>query len=269
MIVLLFKQQLVRFLFIIWFFVIQTLFGQGQIKMAHSHNDYLKEKPLLSALKNNFKSIEVDVFLLNSELYVGHNWLQLRRNKTIEKLYLDQLWEIYNENNGTIYEKNIPLYLLVDFKTASDKTYRTLLTKLNKYKPMLTRVISDSLIQGAVTIIISGDKPDVDEFKKKSNRITFLDGRFSDIGMNIPNDIMPLISMSWLDHFQWKGLGEMPKKQIVVLDEIINAVHLEEKHIRFWATPDNKNAWIVLEHAGVDLINTDKINEYSNFRKSN
>ena len=65
---------------------------------------------------------------------------------------------------------------------------------------MLTRVISDSLIQGAVTIIISGDKPGVDEFKKKSNRITFLDGRFSDIGMNIPNDIMPLVSMSWLDH---------------------------------------------------------------------
>ena len=266
---LLFKQQLVRFLFIIWFFVPQTLFGQSHIKMAHSHNDYLNEKPLLSALNNNFKSIEVDVFLLNSELYVGHNWLQLRRNKTIEKLYLDQLWEIYNENNGTIYEKNITLYLLVDFKTASDKTYRALLTKLNKYKPMLTRVISDSLIQGAVTIIISGDKPDVGEFKKKSNRITFLDGRFSDIGMNIPNDIMPLISMSWLDHFQWKGFGKIPKKQSVILDEIITAVHLEKKYIRFWATPDNKNAWAVLEHAGVDLINTDKISEYSNYKLSN
>ncbi len=62
---------------------------------------------------------------------------------------------------------------------------------------MLTRVVSGSLIQGAVTIIISGDKPDVDEFKKETERITFLDGRFSDIGMNIPNDIMTLISMSW------------------------------------------------------------------------
>ena len=156
------------FLFIVWFLVPLNLLGQSPIKMAHSHNDYLNEKPLLNALKNNFKSIEVDVFLLNTELYVGHNWLQLRRNKTIEKLYLDHLWEIYNENNGTIYENNNPLYLLVDFKTASDKTYQTLLTKLKKYKPMLTRVISDSLIQGAVTIIISGDKPSVDDFKKTS-----------------------------------------------------------------------------------------------------
>ena len=266
MIVLLFKQQLIRFLFLIWFLVPPNLFGQGQIKMAHSHNDYLNEKPLLSALKNNFKSIEVDVFLLNSELYVGHNWLQLRRNKTIEKLYLDPLWRLYNENHGYIYENNIPLYLLVDFKTASDKTYQTLLTKLKKYKPMLTRVISDSLIQGAVTIIISGDKPEVDEFKKTSNRITFLDGRFSDIGMKIPNDIMPLISMSWLDHFQWNGLGELSKKQSAVLDKIITAVHIENKHIRFWATPDNKNAWMVLDRAGVDLINTDKVSEFSNYK---
>tara|TARA_B100001250_G_scaffold47070_1_gene36874 strand:+ start:2939 stop:3742 length:804 start_codon:yes stop_codon:yes gene_type:complete len=267
--VLLFKQQLVRFLFIVWFLVPANLFGQNPIKMAHSHNDYLNEKPLLSAIENNFKSIEVDVFLFNSELYVGHNWLQLRRNRTIEKLYLDHLWEIYNENNGSIYENNIPLYLLVDFKTVSDKTYRTLLTKLNKYKPMLTRVISDSLIQGAVTIITSGNKPSVDKFEKESNRIAFLDGRFSDIGMNTPNDIMPLISMSWSDHFQWKGFGKMPKKQSVVLDEIITAVHLEKKHIRFWATPDNKNAWTVLERAGVDLINTDKISEYSNYKISN
>ena len=266
---LLFKQQLIKFLFFVWFLVPPNLFGQSQIKMAHSHNDYLNEKPLLNALKNNFKSIEVDVFLLNSELYVGHNWLQLRKNKTIEKLYLEPLLKIYNENSGYIYKNNIPLYLLVDFKTAYEKTYPTLLAKLDKYKPMLTRVVSDSLIQGAVTIIISGDKPSVDDFKKTSNRIAFLDGRFSDIGMNTPNNIMPLISMSWLDHFQWKGFGKIPKKQSVVLDEIITAVHLEKKHIRFWATPDNKNAWAVLEHAGVDLINTDKISEYSNYKISN
>ena len=67
---LLFKQQLISFLFIVWFLVPPNLFGQGPVKMAHSHNDYLNEKPLLNALKNNFKSIEVDVFLFISELWV-------------------------------------------------------------------------------------------------------------------------------------------------------------------------------------------------------
>ena len=269
LIVLLSKQQLIKFLFVALFLISQHLFAQNPVKMAHSHNDYLNDKPLLSALENSFKSIEVDVFLLRSELYVGHNWLQLRKNKTIEKLYLDHLWQKYNENSGSIYKNNIPLYLLVDFKTSSNKTYLALLTKLEKYKPMLTRVVSGSLIQGAVTIIISGDKPDVDEFKKETERITFLDGRFSDIGMNISNDIMPLISMSWLDHFQWDGIGKLPKNQRAVLDKIIKAVHLEDKHLRFWATPDNKNSWMTLEQAGVDLINTDKINEFSNYKTSN
>ena len=269
LIVLLSKQQLIKFLFVVLFLISQHLFAQNPVKMAHSHNDYLNDKPLLSALENSFKSIEVDVFLLMSELYVGHNWLQLRKNKTIEKLYLDHLWQKYNENSGSIYKNNIPLYLLVDFKTSSNKTYLALLTKLEKYKPMLTRVVSGSLIQGAVTIIISGDKPDVDEFKKETDRITFLDGRFSDIGMNISNDIMPLISMSWLDHFQWDGIGKLPKNQRAVLDKIIKAVHLEDKHLRFWATPDNKNSWITLEQAGVDLINTDKISEFSNYITSN
>ena len=251
------------------FLISQHLFAQNPVKMAHSHNDYLNDKPLLSALENSFKSIEVDVYLLMSELYVGHNWLQLRKNKTIEKLYLDHLWQKYNENSGSIYKNNIPLYLLVDFKTSSNKTYLALLTKLEKYKPMLTRVVSGSLIQGAVTIIISGDKPDVDEYKKETDRITFLDGRFSDIGMNISNDIMPLISMSWLDYFQWDGIGKLPKNQRAILDKIIKAVHLEDKHLRFWATPDNKNSWMTLEQAGVDLINTDKINEFSNYKTSN
>ena len=269
LIVLLSKQHLIKFLFVVLFLISQHLFAQNPVKMAHSHNDYLNDKPLLNALENSFKSIEVDVFLLMSELYVGHNWLQLRKNKTIEKLYLDHLWQKYNENSGSIYKNNIPLYLLVDFKTSSNKTYLALLTKLEKYKPMLTRVVSDSLFQGAVTIIISGDKPDVDEFKKETERITFLDGRFSDIGMNISNDIMPLISMSWLDHFQWDGIGKLPKNQRAVLDKIIKAVHLEDKHLRFWATPDNKNSWITLEQAGVDLINTDKISEFSNYKTSN
>ena len=269
LIVLLSKQQLIKFLFVVLFLISQHLFAQNPVKMAHSHNDYLNDKPLLSALENSFKSIEVDVFLLMSELYVGHNWLQLRKNKTIEKLYLDHLWQKYNENSGSIYKNNIPLYLLVDFKTSSNKTYLALLTKLEKYKPMLTRVVSGSLIRGAVTIIISGDKPDVDELKKETERITFLDGRFSDIGMNISNDIMPLISMSWLDHFQWDGIGKLPKNQRAVLDKIIKAVHLEDKHLRFWATPDNKNSWITLEQAGVDLINTDKISEFSNYKTSN
>ena len=82
--------------------------AQNIINNAHSHNDYLNKRPLYSALENNFKSIEVDVFLLKSDLYVGHNWLQLRKNKTIENLYLGPLWKLFNKNKGFIYQNKAP-----------------------------------------------------------------------------------------------------------------------------------------------------------------
>jgi len=243
--------------------------AQNIINHAHSHNDYLNKRPLFSALENNFKSIEVDVFLFKSDLYVGHNWLQLRKNITIEKLYLEPLWKLFNENKGFIYKKKSPLYLLVDIKTAAGPTHDVLKSILKKYKSMLTHVISDSLIQGPVTIIISGNKPSLEDFKYNIDRFVFLDGRFSNISKNISNILMPIISIDWSDHFHWNGIGTMPKKELIVLNDIINKIHLEKKQLRFWASPDNKNGWVVLESAGVDLINTDKINEFSIYKIQN
>ena len=249
-------------------FLEKTL-AQNIINNAHSHNDYLNKRPLYSALKNNFKSIEVDVFLFKSNLYVGHSWFQLRKNKTIEKLYLEPLWKLFNENKGFIYQNKSPLYLLVDIKTAAGPTHDILKIILNKYKPMLTRVVSDTLVQGSVTIILSGNKPGLESFKYNLDRFVFLDGRFSNISKNISNILMPLISIDWSDHFHWNGIGTMPKKELIVLNDIINKIHLEKKQLRFWGSPDNKNGWIVLESAGVDLINTDKINEFSIYKIQN
>jgi len=243
--------------------------AQNIINNAHSHNDYLNKRPLFSALENNFKSIEVDIFLLKSDLYVGHNWLQLRKNNTIEKLYLDPLWKLFNENKGFIYQNNIPLYLLVDIKTTAGATHDILKVVLKKYKPMLTRVVSDSLIRGSVTIILSGNKPGLEDFKDKIDRFVFLDGRFSNINKNISNILMPIISIDWSDHFRWNGVGIMPKNEMIVLNNLVRKIHQEKKQLRFWASPDNKNSWSVLENAGVDLINTDKINEFSNYKIQN
>jgi len=256
-----YKKGLVCYIVLL---ISQNIFSQHVVKPAHSHNDYLNKKPLFNALENQFKSIEVDVFLLNSRLYVGHNWLQLRKNKTIESLYLDPLWGEYTKNKGKIYNNDESLYLMVDIKTPAEKTYKTLKTILHKYKPMLTAVISGSVIKKPVTIIISGNRPIIDK-NTIQDRLVFIDGRYSDISKNQPNDIMPIISMSWLDHFTWDGWGKMKPDEIVVLKNIINNVHLENKLIRFWASPDNLNSWRKLKSVGVDLINTDKIIRFSNY----
>ena len=116
--------------------VFEIGFSNDKIIGAHAHNDYKNEYPLKTALDNKFKSIEVDVFLLKDRLYVGHSWFELRRTKTIEKMYLDPLWEIFNSNDNSIYTDN-SLYLLVDVKTNALKTYKILENILKK--PMIMK----------------------------------------------------------------------------------------------------------------------------------
>ncbi len=48
---------------------------------AHSHNDYAQPKPLVGALEREFCSIEVDVFLVDGKLLVGHDRKDLVRER--------------------------------------------------------------------------------------------------------------------------------------------------------------------------------------------
>ena len=239
-------------------------FSNNNIIGAHSHNDYKNEYPLDAAFKHKFKSIEVDIFLLRNKLYVGHSWLELRKTKTIEKMYLDPLWEIYKANNKSVYSKN-SVYLLVDIKTNALKTYEVLENILKKYKPMLTHVTSDSIFEEAVTIILSGNRPPIDYFDDYEYRNVFIDGRLGDIGTGISYKIMPLISSDWEQTFTWDGTGIFPSTQYEILSELVKSVHLEKKEIRFWGSPDNQNTWRTLLLADVDLINTDNIEQLKKF----
>ena len=179
-------------------------------------------------------------------------------------MYLDPLWKIYLDNKS-IYG-NSTLYLLVDVKTSALKTYKLLEDILNKYKPMLTHVSLDSLYIGPVTIILSGNRPPINYFDDYHEyRNVFIDGRINDIGRMVSEKIMPLISSDWGDSFEWDGKGIMSEDEKKILRELVIKIHNEKKEIRFWGAPDNQNTWKALLSAGVDLINTDNIEECRNF----
>jgi len=254
---------------LILFSLSTIIFGKWEngnvIRYAHSHNDYLNRSPLLSALEHGFKSIEVDIILYKGKLYVGHDWWQIKKDNVIEKLYLNPLWNIFLDNGGHIYENDDPLYLLVDIKTSAKETYPVLEKILNNYKPMLSRVVSDALVCGSVKIILSGNKPELRRIEDIEERLVFIDGRLSDIGKNISNKIIPMISADWSDNFKWKGRGQFPDTELSRLNELVQKVHLEKKELRFWGSPDNRAGWQIMHSTGVDLINTDKISEYSDY----
>jgi hypothetical protein len=113
-----------------------TQFTQGITpKAIHSHNDYWREVPLLTALSFGVNSVEADVWLINKTLYVGHEIAALTDARTLDALYIQPLLEIVQgQNPPTKFNTNasavngvwdtassIPLQLLIDFKTDGEE----------------------------------------------------------------------------------------------------------------------------------------------------
>lgn len=240
------------------------------LPQAHAHNDYYHKRPLLDALAHGFCNVEADVFLVDGKLLVAHSRFELRPEKTLEKLYLDPLLQRVRDNAkagqepARVFPNGPTLTLLIDFKTNGSGIYRQLQKVLPRYREILSRFENGTFIPGAVTLVISGDRPR--ELISKSNpRYVGIDGRVSDLGSQDPAHLLPLISDRWSTHFRWRGLGPMPDAERQKLNQIVQLAHKSGRRVRFWATPELPSVWQVLLNAKVDLINTDKLDELESF----
>jgi hypothetical protein len=234
----------------------------GQVKVlvqAHAHNDYEQEHPLFDALSYGFNSVEADVHLLNGRLYVSHDIPDASKAKTLEQLYLKPLDSLIRVNDGSVYkDSDVPFFLMIDFKTEGALTYQKLMEALNPYRTILSKEKS------ALVIFISGNRP-VDLIVKDDRALVSLDGRPSDLGKNFSSKIMPVVSIEFRSLSNWNGSGEMPQEDFRRIQSLAQKVHNENKKLRLWAIPDQPDAWRILSDAGVDLINTDRLKELSEF----
>jgi hypothetical protein len=231
---------------------------------AHAHNDYYHTRPLLDALEHGFGSVEADVFLVESELLVAHSSLEVRRERTLEKLYLEPLADRCKANRGRVYRDGPELMLLVDLKTEAEATYTKLLEKLVPFESMLTKLVDGKVTPGAVRIVVSGNRP-VETMAKQTSRLAFLDGRMNDLDSNSPVELAPVVSDQWSGHFKWRGRDAMPKDEVEKLNKLVAKSHAQHRRLRFWGAPDNAATWEQLAASGVDLINTDKLQELAEF----
>ncbi len=231
---------------------------------AHAHNDYEHSRPLFDALSHRFNSVEADIFLVRDKMLVGHDVIDLRKGRTLEKLYLDPLRRRVEENGGRVYKDGPEFLLMIDFKNTGEKTFFHLHKVLEKYREMLTEVRDGKLIKRAVRIVISGDRPVV-AISRAKNRLVGIDGRLSDLDSSKPAHLMPMISDRWGRHFKWRGEGPMPKSERKKLEEIVRKAHAKGRIVRFWATPEKVELWKVLYEVGVDRINTDDLEGLEKF----
>ncbi|MGH2788837.1 MAG: phosphatidylinositol-specific phospholipase C/glycerophosphodiester phosphodiesterase family protein [Actinomycetota bacterium] len=241
---------------------------------AHAHNDFEHERPLFDALDHGFTSVEADIWLVDGELLVAHDLPEVQPDRTLESLYLAPLRRIVTENHGSVYPGYEHYFtLLIDIKTEAVSTYRVLHQQLRRYQVMLTTFGPRSVKEGAVTAIVSGNRPR-EVMESQRIRYAAYDGRMSDLGTGVSATFMPLISDNWTTQFTWMGEGDMPEDERRRLRAIVATAHANGQRVRFWATPDapgaaRENVWHELLAAEVDFINTDHLADLQTFLLTN
>lgn len=225
---------------------------------AHSHNDYERRRPLWDALDSGVCSVEADIYLIGGQLLVAHERAATSQDRTLENMYLAPLQKRVREHRGNVYDRPVEFSLLVDIKSEPDAVYPVLKKVLMRYRSMLTEFSGTHIRRGAITVVLSGERP-IQQVSAEKRRWWALDGRLPDLDTNPPASLYPWVSSSWLPTFSWRGEGEIPAAEAEKLKAFVDRAHAQGRRIRFWGTGDNPKGWAVLQTAGVDILNADDL----------
>ncbi|MDQ4139960.1 MAG: phosphatidylinositol-specific phospholipase C/glycerophosphodiester phosphodiesterase family protein [Bacteroidota bacterium] len=227
---------------------------------VHAHNDYQQPQPFFNAISRQVGSIEADVFLKDGELYVAHEAKEISKDRTLETLYLKPLQAQIRKNKGSVYaDLKVKLQFLIDFKTEGNTTLPALVQKLVNYP----EIINNPTIQ----LVISGNRPHPSTWEKFPGYIYF-DGTPGENYTAEQLNRVALFSANFRNYSKWDGTGSLEKADEIKLQQAIEKAHGLNKKWRFWATPDNVNAWKTMMQVGVDYIGTDDVNGITTFLKN-
>lgn len=232
---------------------------QAQLKAynpsdAHSHNDYLNNMPFYRAYHRGFGSIEADVFPAKGELYVAHDKDKISKERTLSTLYLKPA------QAELLKDKTRRLRLLIDIKENHKEALKVLMKQLEPMKQLLTTPST----QRQLTVVISGNRPHPSNFKDYPDYIFFDDNRQV---KHTPEQWkrVGLVSTDFSKITKWNGKGVLTEEDLAKVKNVVDSTHAAGKPLRFWAAPDSKSAWIALMKLGVDVIGTDKVEEFGAF----
>jgi len=230
------------------------------LEHAHAHNDYEHARPLFDALSYGFNSVEADIYLVDGELLVAHDLEDVQPDRTLERLYLAPLRDLAWQNEGQVHSGMRPLLLLIDIKSDGEATYARLHSLLRKYADIVTIYAGDTTVEGAITVVVSGERPRATMLEAPV-RFAAFDGRPADLdsGESLSSSFMPLVSESWSRISEWSGEGPAPAELRIELRHLTEVAHAQGRRLRLWGTPEREAVWSVLREAGVDLINTDEL----------
>ncbi|MBC6611354.1 hypothetical protein H8B15_10490 [Hymenobacter sp. BT507] len=228
------------------------------LEQGHSHNDYWRPHPLFDALQLGFKSVEADVFLIDSTLQVGHERAALRPDRTLQSLYLDPLRQL----NGQYYTKPAELWLYVDFKNDGPATYARLKQVLGRYRELLSTPQQPR--PGGVRVMLTGGYPR-QQVLAEPDRLVFLDGQLTDLQPELAAAI-PAVNADWQKTFRWDGVGQMPAAEATRLRQLNDQAVRTSQKVRFWDLPaataaQRQAVWQELLRYPALLVGADELSE--------
>ncbi|KAG7002382.1 hypothetical protein G7Y79_00027g060740 [Physcia stellaris] len=219
---------------------------------CHSHNDYWRLAPLYSALGAGCIGVEADVWLIDSELYVGHDMASLTRNRTLRRLYVDPLVSILEGQNPVTEfydgeaeggkrkmgvfdtDPDQTLVLLIDFKTEGHETWPSVVAALEplRERGYLSHRNGSTVVEGPITVVATGNAP-----------------------FELVLDDTALGSLP---------TGKFSERQLSLLRGQVRGAHSRGLKARYWDLPYwpiglRNYVWRVLVEEGVDLLNVDDL----------
>jgi hypothetical protein len=242
------------------------VYGTTPISHGFAHNDYLHKHPLYDALENGFTNIEADIFLKNGKLIVAHIFPYFKGHRTLEALYLEPLAKRIRENKGIIYTGySSPIILMIDIKTNGNKTYELLKPLLEKYRWMLTHFENGKVVDGEVTVVLSGHKP-YELSEKVRCPLAFIDEDLRKMHENSANhNVFAMANCKYSQLLKWNGQDTISNSERQKLLTYVTMAHTMGAKVRLWASPEKKAVWDELLNCGVDLINTDQLTNLKNY----
>lgn len=232
--------------------------------MIHSHNDYEQRVPFYQAYAQEVFSVEIDVFSKNGQLLVAHNKEDLDTAPTIETLYIEPLVGLFRQHGGKPWKASQnQMQLLIDLKTPEAQTLPLLVKLLGNYPDVFDPQVNPL----AVRIVISGNRPAPASFHTYP-LFVFFDGEADVDYTDEQLKRIAIISAPFATYSQWNGKGSLIASEKAAVQQVIDKAHAQGKMIRFWGSPDYITAWNTFHAMGVDIINTDRIEECADFFRS-
>ena len=243
-------------LFSLTYLLVNSLSGQP---LVFAHNDYQKLQPLTRALAVQADFIGASVFLRNGKLVLANTAAEADTSRrTLEDTYLNPMVALFERYKDRLTDdRRYAPTLVIDLKDKADEMLPVLLPMLEKNLAVFSQAISPR----GVRVVVSGNRPRPETYLDYPSYL-FFDGRPSELYDEETARRVALISDNFRSYARWDGTGDVPDDDRAKLKRIIKRAHDAGCPIRFWNAPDTPDAWKKLRKLGIDVINTDKIDEY-------